>query len=144
MPTFDRTDICAAYAALEMDYNVGGVLCERPSCSRRRESVGVQLDRIGFVTGMAFSGYRSLEENGKEIYDAAVERLGLPSNQLPSISHGYPVVYVVESEVYCAACATHRGLSEEQGYAHWEGEPLTCEDCETELESAYGPCEGNA
>lgn len=44
-------DICQAYAQLESDYNVGGWLRERPSNQRRRESIGVQLLRIGFEPG---------------------------------------------------------------------------------------------
>lgn len=44
----DRFAICQAFAQLESDYNVGGWLRERPSNQRRRESIGVQLSRIGY------------------------------------------------------------------------------------------------
>jgi len=78
MATFDRFDICEAYAALEADYNAGGWLQERPSNQRRKEACSVQLDRIGFKPGAGWRGYDSLSDNGKEIYEGAVERLGLP------------------------------------------------------------------
>lgn len=79
MPYFDRFDICEAYAALEYDYNVGGMLQERPTCQRRRRSVGVQLARMKFrASPLHGSRDRLPTENAKEIYDEAVERLGLP------------------------------------------------------------------
>lgn len=77
MAYFDRFDICEAYLALEWDYNVGGWLQERPSNQRRKESIGVQLHRMKFKLSPLFNGYDSLTENGKEIYGAAQQRLGL-------------------------------------------------------------------
>lgn len=44
----NRYSICQAYAQLEADYNVGGWVRERPSNQRRKESIGVQLHRIGY------------------------------------------------------------------------------------------------
>lgn len=40
--------ICQAHAQLESDYNVGGILRERPSNRRRNASTGVQLARMGY------------------------------------------------------------------------------------------------
>lgn len=85
MPYFDRFDICAAYALLEHDYNIGGILRERPSCNRRNkgrgESVGYQLSRIGYnrdlipdITSLGGS------ENAWEIYNAFETRHGLNLN----------------------------------------------------------------
>jgi hypothetical protein len=73
---FDRFDICEAHYALELDYNVGGWLRERPSNRRRRESTNVQLQRIGFKPGLMFNGFESLSENGQEIYRALEARYG--------------------------------------------------------------------
>ena len=73
---FDRFDICEAYLALEWDYHVGGWLRERPSNQRRRESTDVQLTRMGFKPGMAFRGFDSLSDNGKEIYRNLQSRYG--------------------------------------------------------------------
>lgn len=75
MAYFDRFDICAAYAQLESDYNVGGWLRERPSNQRRHESCGVQLHRMGYKPGPHGP---EMTENAQEIYDEAVVRLGLP------------------------------------------------------------------
>jgi hypothetical protein len=77
MPYFDRFDICEAHLALEWDWNDGGWLRERPSNQRRREATSIQLGRIQFKPGMAFNGFESLSENGKEIYRELEERYGL-------------------------------------------------------------------
>lgn len=77
MAYFDRFDICEAYACLEADYNVGGWLRERPSNQRRREACSVQLHRLKFRARPSLST-DTLTENGREIYDGAVTRLGLP------------------------------------------------------------------
>lgn len=45
MPYFDRFDICEAHRAIEIQYNVGGWLHERPSNRRRHEATHVQLHR---------------------------------------------------------------------------------------------------
>jgi hypothetical protein len=73
---WDRFDICEAYKAVEDDYNVGGILHERPSNKRRNEATHVQLDRIQFKVGAAWRGYGSLSENGKAIYAGLCERYG--------------------------------------------------------------------
>ena len=43
--------VCQAHQQLEADYNVGGILRERPSNRRRNESTGVQLARMDYRTG---------------------------------------------------------------------------------------------
>ena len=40
--------VCQAHQQLEADYNVGGILRERPSNKRRNESTGVQLARMNY------------------------------------------------------------------------------------------------
>ncbi len=45
----DRFAVCQAFAQLEADYNIGGWLRERPSNQRRNESIGCQLDRMGYA-----------------------------------------------------------------------------------------------
>ena len=40
--------VCQAHQQLEADYNVGGILRERPSNSRRNESTGTQLARMDY------------------------------------------------------------------------------------------------
>lgn len=73
--TFDRYDIAEAYYLLEMDWNVGGWLRERRSCQRRRESVGVQLHRMGFKARDL--SFERLTRNGRAIYLNATRVLGL-------------------------------------------------------------------
>ena len=42
--------VCQAHQQLEADYNVEGILRERPSNQRRNESTGVQLARMNYRT----------------------------------------------------------------------------------------------
>lgn len=83
MAHFDRFDIACAYAALEHDWNVGGMLQERSSNQRRRESVGVQLHRMGFRPALdEAAGFSALAksdspDNRREIYVEALLRMGL-------------------------------------------------------------------
>lgn len=74
---WDRFDICEAYYLVEVYYNKDGWLQERPSCRRRRESVGIQLARIQFSPAPGL-GYASLSPNGKEIFHNLISRLKLP------------------------------------------------------------------
>jgi len=76
-PTFDRFDICEAYYLVEVYYNVGGWLRERPSNARRREATSIQLSRIEFKPSLSI-GYATLTENGKAIFLNLVARLKLP------------------------------------------------------------------
>lgn len=73
---FDRFDICEAHLCFEWDYNVGGMLHERPSNARRNISTEHQLHRMNFKPSAGFSGYRSLSENGREIYHQLEARYG--------------------------------------------------------------------
>lgn len=75
---FDRFDICGAYLALENDWNMGGILQGRPSCIRRRESVGVQLSRMCFKpAGDSCCSFEYLEnDNQRDIYCNALQAFG--------------------------------------------------------------------
>ena len=86
MAYFDRFDICEAYACLEADYNVDGFVPERDDDrlhrasvdkTLRAESIGWQLHRMRF-RARPFLCTATLTDNAREIYDAAVMRLGLP------------------------------------------------------------------
>ena len=84
----NRFSICQAYTQLEADHNVGGWLRERPSNQRRRESIGVQLSRMGYanpygwVDIAAAPSYGDGGDDGddevREIYMCAVLRWDLP------------------------------------------------------------------
>lgn len=78
MAQWDRFEICAAYAALEADYNVGGLLQERPSNLRRRESIGCQLHRMRYSAGGYGGTFSALNDNEQEIYLERVLQWGLP------------------------------------------------------------------
>ena len=73
---YDSFDIAAAYYQIEVDYNKGGWLHERPSNRRRSEATHVQLHRMGFDTGPCWNGYDSLSDNAKEIYHNLRVRYG--------------------------------------------------------------------
>lgn len=81
--TWDRFDICEAYAVLEWDWHDGGWLQERPSNVRRGqrrgyvgEATSVQLARMGFTPRPNLK-FETLTANGKAIYRAAARRWGL-------------------------------------------------------------------
>lgn len=57
----------------------------------------------------------------------------------PSMVEGYPVFYLTSNGR--VVCGEHASDKDSQ-HAHWEGAPIECEvdwdDCDTEIESAYG------
>jgi len=72
----------------------------------------------------------------------------LPSYAWPG---GYPIYYLTKDcGVLCPDCANGKHGSEAHEAnddpqwrlvacdVHWEGEPLTCDHCNAEIESAYG------
>lgn len=68
------------------------------------------------------------------------EQTGVPALPVFTYMGGYPLVYYTKRfEPMCAHCAS---WSEPGGAEHvdvyWEGEPLECEGCGVEIESAYG------
>lgn len=73
---------------------------------------------------------------------------------------GYPLAYLITSRtrfrtfedvVLCAACTAEAERSKSvdgwkefvsaQEFVHWEGEPIQCDGCSEDIESAYGPIE---
>ena len=55
--------VCQAHQQLEADYNVGGILRERPSNKRRNESTGVQLARMNYRTSFWWVDIENPDEN---------------------------------------------------------------------------------
>ena len=83
----DRFAICQAFAQLESDYNVNGLLRERPSNQRRRESIGCQLSRIGYSSPFGWVAIEAERESDcedpaddevREVYMRHVLAWGLP------------------------------------------------------------------
>lgn len=81
--SWDRFDICEAYAVLEWDWNLGGWLHERPSNVRRGkargyigEATSIQLARMKFQARPSLS-YATLSDNAKAIYWIAAINFGL-------------------------------------------------------------------
>lgn len=61
---------------------------------------------------------------------------------------GYPILYLTKlGDVLCADCANETEQDRdhydpvEAADVHWEGDPLQCDGCSNEIESAYGPIE---
>lgn len=85
----DRFAICQAFAQLESDYNVGGWLPERPSNQRRRESIGVQLSRMGYSNPFGWVAIEAerlsdcedpADDEVRDVYMRHVLAWGLPIN----------------------------------------------------------------
>lgn len=75
--TFDRFAICAAYQALENDWNRGGILWERPSNQRRSEATSVQLMRMGYRSPYHGGTFTALDDDEKDIYINALVKFGM-------------------------------------------------------------------
>ncbi len=84
MITDNTFDLMEAHYLLESDFNVSGVLQERPSNQRRKMSTGFQLNRMGFHPRSGLS-YETLSENGKQIYMGLVFQYGLESSLIRTI-----------------------------------------------------------
>ena len=55
--------VCQAHQQLEADYNVEGILRERPSNKRRNESTGVQLARMDYHASFWWVDIENPDEN---------------------------------------------------------------------------------
>jgi hypothetical protein len=78
---FDRFDICDAHNAIEIHYNLGGWLQERPSNQRRHEATHVQLQRMGYrPAATSRDCFDALTRNGKAIYRNLERRYGFESS----------------------------------------------------------------
>jgi hypothetical protein len=82
MPYFDRFDICEAHYLIEVHYNNGGWLHERPSNVRRGKAGGyvgeathVQLYRMQFKPSPLLT-FETLTDNGRDIYRELERRYG--------------------------------------------------------------------
>ena len=75
----DRIAVCEVYYLIEVYYNIGGSVPERPSNARRRahpESIGVQLNRMGFKPSPLLS-VNSLDEDQYEYFRTLLSRWGI-------------------------------------------------------------------
>lgn len=77
MASWDRFDIIEAHALLEINYNVGGILLERPNNQTRMQSTGWQLHRMKVRHGRDLS-LETLSENAQRIYFERVLEWKLP------------------------------------------------------------------
>lgn len=79
-------DICQAHQQLESDYNVGGIVWERPSNRRRNASTGVQLSRMDYddvhrwvdICAERDEDSDSADKDVRDIYLINVLKWGLP------------------------------------------------------------------
>ena len=75
----DRIAVCEVYYLIEMHYNIGGSVPERPLNARRRahpESIGVQLNRMGFKPSPLLS-VNNLDEEQYEYFRTLLSRWGI-------------------------------------------------------------------
>ena len=84
-----------------------------------------------------------MQAESPEITTLRAENKGtLPSFAWPG---GYPLFYMTKKgAVLCPKCANMNCDSDildpvTGADVHWEGEPISCEGCDAEIESAYGP-----
>jgi len=99
-------DICQAHAQLEWDYNVGGIVRERPSNARRNESTGCQLSRLAYdgrarwveICAAHDEVSDSGDEDVRDIYLMNVLKWGLPINaeMMTFIKHRYAPDFIAQ------------------------------------------------
>lgn len=99
-------DICQAHAQLEADYNVGGIVRERPSNQRRNESTSCQLARLGYSNAYLWvdicaerqDGDDPDDDNVRDIYMQNVLKWGLPIDVelMAAIKRSYVAEFVAE------------------------------------------------
>lgn len=79
---FDRFDIVLAHIILEFDYNISGMLQERPSNIRRKMSTGYQVYRIDkdFMSQDLYPMFFG-SDNAKCIYHNLVNLYHLPTGE---------------------------------------------------------------
>jgi hypothetical protein len=108
---------------------------------------------------------RTINEWARVYHDDLTDRLPPVKKDAYAWPGGYPLVYTVSTrpvsgrkldvpglghylepgQVYCAECAgkLERFTPALAQDVHWEGEPLECEDCGKEIDSAYGDPEAD-
>ena len=69
---FDRFNICEAYYAFAVDYEIGG-----DAYTTSKRGIFQRLRRMHFKVSPLFKGYESLDDNGKDIYRQLEERYGV-------------------------------------------------------------------
>jgi hypothetical protein len=84
MITDNTFDLFEAHYLLESDFNVSGILQERPSNQRRKMSTSFQLSRMGFHPMPSLS-FETLSDNGKQIYMDLVFQYGLESSLIRTV-----------------------------------------------------------
>lgn len=70
-------------------------------------------------------------------YEEAVQA----NKELPYFAYpgGYPIYYVGSFDVVlCPKCASKVPEEVRAHDIHWEGESMNCDNCDAEIESAYG------
>jgi hypothetical protein len=101
--------ICQAHQQLEADYNVGGILRERPSNQRRNASTGVQLHRMRYSSGMSWVDICNPDElddpddeDVRDIYLINVLKWGLPMDDemFAFIKNRYTPEFLAEFGVF--------------------------------------------
>lgn len=65
------------------------------------------------------------------------------AGELPALAFpgAYPLYYIAERDILCSECATKRVEDVTAHDIHWEGVPMICDDCNGQIESAYGELE---
>ena len=76
----------------------------------------------------------------KDHYTNAVKEEGsLPAHSFPG---SYPLIYLKgNNDILCSSCATKEVEEIVYHDIYWEGASIHCEECNAEIESAYGEVE---
>ena len=122
MITDNTFDLMEAHYLLESDFNVSGVLQERPSNQLRKMSTGFQLNRMGFHPRPSLS-FETLSDNGKQIYMSLVFRYGLESALIRTVKD---LDYFIPEAVLVTVNSDVRSILAYIGLlsSDWENDPM--------------------
>lgn len=111
-----------------------------------REAAGGAL-AFGSYWDREYGRDHSISEDRAEAISNAMDRTDdgepmLNGTAYPEFTDwgGYPIVYVTrDGSEFCGKCAPrHCENSRRTASVHYEGAPITCEDCHEDIESVYG------
>lgn len=122
MITDNMFDLFDAHYLLESDFNVSGVLQERPSNQRRKMSTSYQLNRMGFHPRPSLS-FETLSDNGKQIYISLVFRYSLESALIRTVKD---MDYFIPEAVLVTVDSDVRSILDYIGLlsSDWESDPM--------------------
>lgn len=95
---------------------------------------------LQFRSMMTYTTYYEWSKRRAELVAELAELEKQYPDPLPAYTDlgGYPIIYIAnDCETLCGSCAAHEP-TEVTAMVHYEGHSIFCDECNHEIESAYG------